>query len=201
MFQLIDGKGKRLARAVIVLAAMLVMSGAGIYHHKTGPEHFAVVDDGILYRSALLTPNNLERVLDRYSIKTVVDLSAEHDPKRQALHEEEAGICRTKGVVWLSLSLPPETPPDDTQISRWLDLMRNPANHPVLVHCTHGVVRTGIMTAIYEMEFNHGDNRRVLAGLPTFGHDWEQNVRAYILNYCPRAAARANNGKDAVDPV
>ncbi|MEW6077819.1 MAG: tyrosine-protein phosphatase [Thermodesulfobacteriota bacterium] len=201
MLQFITNRRQKFYWTVMLLAAMMVILGTTIYHLETRPEHFVVVEDGVLYRSALLTPDNLNKVLDRYGIKTVVDLSAEHDRKRKALHEEESRICRNKGVAWIPLSLPPETPPDDMQIARWLDLMKNPGNHPVLVHCTHGVVRTGMMTAIYEMELRGTNNRQTFAGLPTFGHDWEDNVREFILNYSPRSTARINMEEKTIDPV
>jgi protein tyrosine/serine phosphatase len=78
--------------------------------------------------------------------------------------------------------------------------MKNPENHPVLVHCTHGIIRTGMMTAIYEMELKGEGSRETFAGLPTFGHDWEDNIREFILNYKPRATARVSVEKSAVDP-
>jgi tyrosine-protein phosphatase SIW14 len=187
-------------RVGILLAAALVIMGAEVYYHETGPEHFAVVEDGVLYRSALLTPDNLKRVLDRYGIRTVVDLSAYNDPKRKSLHEEEARACRSMGVTWVPLSLPPEKPPGEDQISRWLDLMKNPVNHPVLVHCTHGIVRTGMMTAIYEMELKGADSRQTFPELPTFGHDWDDNIREFILNYKPRVMARVSTENSAIDP-
>ena len=193
--------GRRKYRIGLLLAAFLFISGAGIYHHKTAPEHFAVVEDGVLYRSALLSPDNLNKVIDHYGIKTVVDLSAGHDPKRETLHQEEARACRAEGVAWVNISMPAETPPTGNQIAQWLDLLKNPVNRPVLVHCTHGVVRTGMMVSIYEMEFNQTDNRETFDGLPTFGHEWEKNVQEYILNYTPGALARHKTGKSSIDPV
>jgi tyrosine-protein phosphatase SIW14 len=201
MFHFVAKHSRKLFRIGLLLAVVALTSGAGVYHHKTSPEHFAVVEDGVLYRSALLTPGNLNKVLDRYGIKTVVDLSVYLDPKREDLHQQEARRCREKGVVWIPLSMPVEKPPTGEQISQWLDLLKNPENHPILVHCTHGVVRTGMMVAIYEMELKKEDNRQVFSRLPTFGHEWEEEIREFILNYDPRMQAKKYTGNKAIDPV
>ena len=46
---------------LLLMIALILVAGAEIYHHKTGPRHFAVVEDGILYRSALLKPVTVSR--------------------------------------------------------------------------------------------------------------------------------------------
>lgn len=188
MFQFIINRIRKLYWVGLLLAAAVLISGAGVYYHKTRPEHFSVVEDGVLYRSALLDSGNLNKVLDRYGIKTVVDLSAYHDRKREALHQEEARICREKGVNWVPLSMRSQTPPTGQQVTQWLDLLKNPENHPILVHCTHGVVRTGIMVAIYEIEFKRADNQHVFSELLSFCHDrhtYDKVIQEFILNYVP----------------
>jgi protein tyrosine/serine phosphatase len=170
---------------LLLMIALILVAGAEIYHHKTGPRHFAVVEDGILYRSALLKPDNLKKVLDRYGIKTVVDLSAD-DVKKADRHQVEARICREKGVSWLSIPMAADTPPTDTQVNQWLTLFTPLRFYPILVHCSQGVVRTGMMVAIYEMEIKGMNNQQVFSRLPTFGHDWHERVKKFILNYAPK---------------
>jgi protein tyrosine/serine phosphatase len=36
-------------------------------------------------------------------------------------------------------------------VVRFLNIVNNPANQPVLLHCKHGSDRTGMMTAIYRI--------------------------------------------------
>ena len=61
---------------------------------------------------------------------------------------------------------------------------------PILIHCAQGVIRTGMMVAIYEMEYRHKDNKQTLEQLPMFGHDLyvpkRQRMRDFITNYVPR---------------
>ena len=39
----------------------------------------------------------------------------------------------------------------DEDVIRFLKIVRNPANQPVLLHCKHGADRTGMMVAIYRI--------------------------------------------------
>ncbi len=40
-------------------------------------------------------------------------------------------------------------------MERFLTILRDPANHPLLVHCRNGVDRTGYMLGIYRID-EHG---------------------------------------------
>ncbi len=188
MFQwLFRKKSGKYYRVAALLAVIILIAGAGLYYYKSRPRHFAVVKEGVLYRSALLKPDNLKKILDDYNIKTVVSLSGYDDPENIARQKEENRICSEKGVAVISLPMFATKPPSERQITRWLNVMRNPYRPPILVHCTHGVVRTGMMVAIYEMELNGKDVQQVLSEQPTFGHDWAENLKDFLLNYTPRA--------------
>jgi hypothetical protein len=83
----------------------------------------------------------------------------------------------------------PETPPRPEQVERWISLLGDPERLPILVHCKHGVVRTGMMVAVYQLEYGATDNEAILWGLPMFGHDLEGPHRApmreFIRGYQP----------------
>ena len=40
-------------------------------------------------------------------------------------------------------------------IDKFLEIMDDPKNHPVLVHCEHGIGRTGLIVSIFRMEYDH----------------------------------------------
>lgn len=82
------------------------------------------------------------------------------------------------------------TRPTAEQVAQWLKLLDGEQQWPILVHCKDGVVRSGVMAAVYETEYQGADNREVLSRLPMFGHDLHvprrEPVRQFILNYVPR---------------
>ncbi|NVM20800.1 MAG: tyrosine-protein phosphatase [Desulfobacterales bacterium] len=172
--------------ATVFALAIIVAAGSG-YHHKTKPRHFLTVTPGVFYRSAYLRPDNLEKVLERYKIKTVVNLIGQDNPEKKTRLQNERRICREKGVKLVEMPMPVETPPTPDQLSAWLALLDSVEDHPILVHCMHGVVRTGMMAAVYEIEYLNKNNEEVLSGLPMFGHDLympkRKPMRDFILGY------------------
>ena len=103
----------------------------------------------------------------------------------EALHQAEMRICHDKGIKWVSLPMSSQKPPMDFQVIQWLKVIRDPRHHPVLVHCTHGVNRTGMLVTVYEAEINGKDARQAFLEQPTFGHDWDESIEAYFLEYPP----------------
>ena len=95
-----------------------------------------------------------------------------------------------RGVRLVEIPLEAETPPTLEQVDRWLELFDDPQNLPVLVHCEHGVVRTGMMVAVYEMEHLGQSNAGAIADLPMFGHELDvprrKPMRDFIAGYEPR---------------
>jgi protein tyrosine/serine phosphatase len=54
-----------------------------------------------------------------------------------------------------------QVPPPDV-VKRFLGIMDDPANHPVLLHCEHGVGRTGVLTGVWRMEYDGWDAEQAL---------------------------------------
>ena len=181
---------KRIVRSkpVWIAAAVVLLVGAGlVWHHKTSPYHFNEVAEAVLYRSGTLRPHNLEKVLDEYGIRTVLNVRSEKE-NGDAWHAQEARICRARNVRLVDMPLAYGTPPTPEQISRFLELVRDEQKSPVLVHCEHGVVRTGMIVAVYEMEQRRKGNEKTLEELRMFGHDLGRHpkMRKFILGYRPR---------------
>jgi protein tyrosine phosphatase (PTP) superfamily phosphohydrolase (DUF442 family) len=183
----------------------LVISGGLVWHHKTKPYHLRPVEPGVLYRSGVLKPHNLKKVVDKYGIRTIVvlRLSREGDPQPDWYNQEKE-FCERNGLTFVHIPIRGNSPPTEEQLAQWLEVLDNPEYHPVLVHCAQGAIRTGIMTAIYEMEYRHRDNQKILDELDTFGHDLDVPKRKrmceYILNYVPRwkqqrDPSKSNSGK------
>ncbi|HDZ69388.1 MAG TPA: hypothetical protein ENH43_03105 [Phycisphaerales bacterium] len=166
--------------------ALLVFVVSGlVWFHKTRPYHFLTVTPGVLYRSGWMTPHNEEKIIRKYGIRTVVNLCLPTEyPDRYA---EEARICRENKVQLVNLPMAGNTPPSEEQTAKWLSLLNNQQKLPILVHCAQGVMRTNIMVAIYQIEFLHKGNARVLTELPMFGHELyvakRKRLRDFILNY------------------
>jgi tyrosine-protein phosphatase SIW14 len=79
----------------------------------------------------------------------------------------------------------------DHMAEGFLKVVDDPTNRPVLVHCLAGRDRTGIMCAIYRMEFDQWDNRKAADEMQRFEFDPKKDpaAQAYersVLDYKPR---------------
>ena len=77
-------------------------------------------------------------------VKTVIDL-------QQDGLAIERQLVESAGMRFFRIPMTTRTAPTSDDISRFLQLVNDPANQPVYVHCAGGRHRTGVMTALYRM--------------------------------------------------
>ena len=189
--------------ALVVLAVAVIATGGLVLHHEMKPYHFVTVTPDVLYRSGSLTNHNLNKVVDEYGIRTVVALRLQDETGfMPEWYKDEKELCEGKGIEFVHIPMMTDTPPTAEMLETWLDLLDHPENHPILVHCAQGVVRTGMLVAVYEIEYLRKDNRETLVELPMFGHELFVERRKpmvdFILNYEPRWR-RANSPESPED--
>ena len=90
-------------------------------------------------------PNGRDYVnLAALGIKTVIDLQRDGD-------ESERQFVESAGMKFYRIPMTTHEPPATETLARFLQLVNDPANLPVYVHCAGGRHRTGVMTAVYRM--------------------------------------------------
>jgi len=105
-------------------------------------ENFGQINQNY-YRGA--QPNAAEFVeLQRLGIKTVIDLQEDGNSK-------EPAWAHNAGMNYFNIPLSSTRPATDGQTEHFLQLVNDPQNWPVFVHCAGGRHRTGEMTAIYRI--------------------------------------------------
>lgn len=98
-----------------------------------------------LYRGAQPSENGIY-ALKRFGIESVVTLRWS-----KKLIEQERMICEEVGLKFYSIPLNYMNPPRFEDIVKFVRIIDGSNNHPVYVHCLHGVDRTGIMVAFYRI--------------------------------------------------
>ncbi len=157
----------------------------------------AVVDrdrDGraILVRSGQPTAQTLERLRAQHGIRTVVNLRGEH-PGKAWWEEERRGVAAI-GAEWVQWPTGGrERPPPET-VAAFLDLIEDPGARPVLVHCESGIHRTGMLVAVYRMQYQQWSAERALAelrrqGFRLGGRD-RSALEQYLREYRPDPSRR-----------
>ncbi len=182
-----------------VAVLLLAVAGPFAYssYRTTHYRNFGVVEEGKLYRSGQLTPHGLRTVMQERGIRTVVTLRASRD-SRPHPDAWEADICDSLAPKARHVRLTPKVWTADENggiaveenIKAFLDILDDPANHPVLVHCYAGVHRTGQLCAVYRMQYQGWTADEAMAEMKAYGYDllgMHPDVTNYLKAYKPRA--------------
>lgn len=144
--------GRRRTRTVVIAGLALVIGAAVavvLARDRLFARRFAMVEPG-LYRGAYADSWALRRIVDRHGIKTILCLAdfGEDDPRLRA----ERAVASEKGVDQRVVPMPGNgvAPPADLDAAA--DIIANPANRPIFVHCVAGVQRTNAVIAAYRMK-------------------------------------------------
>jgi len=131
-------------------------------------QHVWTVDPGDLYRSGQLDGAQLEEAIERYRIRTIINLRGENPGK--AWYDEERAVAEAHGVTLVDIGMSARRLPHRDDLVRLLDAFHE-AERPILVHCYGGVDRTGEACAIYSMEHLGESREEALRQLSfCFGH-------------------------------
>jgi len=137
-------------------------------HYRATYAHskrFREVTPDRFYRCGQLTADGFREVIDRYHIRTIINLQNEaKDPlipqtyydRQTKVHE--SALCESLGVKYVLLEpdlLPRNQIPENhpVVIDEYLKILEDPNAYPILIHCKAGLHRTGLLTAIYRMEY------------------------------------------------
>jgi tyrosine-protein phosphatase SIW14 len=182
----------------LVIVGIIV---AGPYYffqfRKAQFRNFHVVREGVLYRSGQMTQDGFQRMVYDHSIKTVISLRFAANPKDAPPDALEEALARCLGmnyfrIPYRSWAFVNGSIAANKGVKKFLKIMRDPANYPVLIHCFAGIHRTGAYCAIYRMEFDNWSNEQAMAEMKAYGYaDEHPDVFAYLENYRPKSPSTA----------
>ncbi|NOZ20903.1 MAG: dual specificity protein phosphatase family protein [Planctomycetes bacterium] len=130
---------RRKVYGIAALCLAGIAFGGWRAYRQTRLRQFGVVKEGVLYRSGQPTEAQFDEIVDRYGIKTVVNLRSNR--------EEE--YIKKRGLRLATLPMSHTEPLSEKYAKAFLNLIDNPDNYPILVHCSEGQTRTGAMVALY----------------------------------------------------
>lgn len=112
-------------------------------------DNFHVVEPGALYRSAQMDGTELTKTIQSYGIRTVLNLRGENTGKDW--YDAEIAAATAAGVEHVDIPMSAREEPDETKLQRLMTILRT-APQPILVHCQSGSDRTGLASALYELD-------------------------------------------------
>jgi len=135
--------------------------------------------DSTLLRGA--RPNDVELdALKAAGFRTIVNFTT--DPAERARSAK-------LGLDYFEIPLTAHlwsSPPTEAQVQQFLELTADPDRRPLFFHCAQGKDRTGMMAAVYRVEFDRWTNGEAIHEMQTFGyHDWFKDLIQYARTYVP----------------
>jgi len=127
-----------------VLAAVTV--GGVVLHIKASGNFYAITDHEA-YRSDQLNREQFVKYINRYGIKSVLNLRG-RNPSRQ-WYQDEIAVCQELGVQHYDIAFSAKAAPTPDQEQRLMSIFRT-APRPIWIHCLHGADRSGLVAAMWK---------------------------------------------------
>lgn len=136
-----------------------------------------------VYRSGELRNDKLIENIKKYNIKTIIDLrkGSDHN-KRTELREEN--IAKNLGISYQWIPMVGSNTKQHKAIEKLISLSES-IEEPILIHCSSGTHRSGVITAIWLMIKEEVSPEKAAEQLsPKFGFFlWERNFKSLIQGH------------------
>ncbi len=176
---------RRIWRWAFVLLSVGLVAGLTYRQHKRY-KHLAAHDmmAWSIAAAAWLDGDALREVIEEQQIRTVLNLCNPDELGSQQCIDQRRAV-RASGARLIEMPMPAETlDPADPEIQKFVDVLSNPENYPLLVHCQHGVTRTAKVLAMYDILFRGMTAEQSIAAMPRFGRDeYPVSVRTFAKNF------------------
>jgi tyrosine-protein phosphatase SIW14 len=98
----------------------------------------------------------------------------------------ERQLVESAGMKFFRIPMTTRKAPTNDDLSQFLQLVNDPANQPVYVHCAGGRHRTGVMTAVYRMSHDGWNSDRAFKEMKQydFGADFlHPEFKRFVYGY------------------
>ncbi len=138
---------------------LVIVVGVGKYVYDMHINHnFETITEGKVYKSGAIPPDEIADYINKYHIKSVIDLrfpgtgDLVNNPEIPAeLTAEKVAVEKIPGVNYFNDGS--DQVPKPENLDMFFKIMDDKTNYPVLIHCYHGVGRAEIYSAIYRIEY------------------------------------------------
>lgn len=148
----------RRGRIGSALALVILMVAGGYYYFvQVALPHFHTVREGVLYRAGQPRGIALEWLRAR-GIRTLINLRT---PESDGTPEERR-FAQENGLRFYNFPVGTSSAEIRRSVESFLAILDDESNWPVLVHCSRGKERSGVMSAIFRVEYDGWSNERAL---------------------------------------
>ena len=132
---------------LLIIAAVILL--VRHFHIK----NFHSIEPGVLYTSGQPRGMDYTRLLYKYHIGTIVNVRSASEHREKNWYNEEITWVRNNGVNYVELPIEKANYlPDKQTQDRFLAIMADKANLPVLLHDSNGRKRVSILAAVWAVK-------------------------------------------------
>jgi protein tyrosine phosphatase (PTP) superfamily phosphohydrolase (DUF442 family) len=199
-----SSSSKKRRRIITVVIALLIVGGAGLAYyvdHYLPYWHWRTVEKDGLYRSSQLDPEQLGEAIDKFGLKTIINLRDVPERTNGDWYEKQNEVVRGKGALVLDVPLKAGTPPNAEQVELILKVLDDPKNRPAMAHCYHGSIRSAALEGLYRREYMGESGAEANDNVESWGHDLSvkyPEIYKFIQDYVPRS--QRSKGAAPVEP-
>jgi protein tyrosine/serine phosphatase len=129
-----------------ILLFVLTVMTTGYVWHRVDTRNFHTVVPGKVYRSGQMTEGQWAAYLQKYAIKSLLNLRGEH--QGSGWYQGEVRTAAQLGVMHYDVKLSAIREVDSGTLETILAIMRQ-ASKPLLMHCQSGADRSGLIASLY----------------------------------------------------
>jgi protein tyrosine phosphatase (PTP) superfamily phosphohydrolase (DUF442 family) len=178
---------KQIKKPIILTLVFITAVAGGLYYYQRKRfQHFDIHDSGMVYRSAWLAPDAISELIEEHQFRSVVNLCKPGE-MGEPRWEGERQAVRNAGATLFEVSLPAKLDMDHLGIEEHLEILSDPENYPMLVHCQHGVTRTAKFLSMYDVLYRGMSAEESLSAQPLYGRDDHNvHVRAFVKMFAEK---------------
>lgn len=182
----------KIITALVVL--VMVAGGAYWYFIQVALPHFGTVREGMLYRSG--QPRGLGLTwVKHYGIRTLINLRKPHSDGTPA----EKAYAAENGLKFYNFSIGRSHEDIERTVNRFLEIVDEKSHWPILLHCSRGKERSGVLSAVFRIEYDRWPNEQALQ--ETYRLGLEEGHMPIPENFIRNYRARwDDNGKTSTKP-
>jgi protein tyrosine/serine phosphatase len=136
----------RVVRGGAAVLTLVVLSLIGYVFYTIEDSNFHIIAPGRAYRSAQMTEGELAACIEKYGIKSILNLRGEN--RSTDWYQGEIAAASRMEVIHYDEHLASGHELTIKQMNDMVALLRR-APKPVLIHCEAGADRTGLAAALY----------------------------------------------------
>jgi len=130
-------------KKISIILGVIILAAVAIYTSFIFTIHSVIPD--VIYRSAQLSGDCLQKNIDRYHFKSIINLRGED--KKEEWYQTESKIARENNVTLYNIRLSAYKYPVASQVDDLVKVLQT-AKKPVLIHCQAGADRSGMASAL-----------------------------------------------------